>query len=76
MTTTELKYLLDSKQFHHATYRCLGTLWEGLWIYVNKPEGFRGFESGGCFYKDDPALDAAIELVKHTGVSVGSYGRG
>jgi len=75
MTIEQLQQLLANKQFHHATYRCQGTLWEGLWIYA-KYDGLRGFQPVGCFLKDDPNLDAAFEAVRHTGVSVGSYGQG
>ena len=75
MPLDKLRELLASGQFHHATYRGFGTLWEGLWIYA-KYEGMRGFEPVGSFLKDDPELDAAHELVRHTGVSVGAYGQG
>lgn len=75
MTLEQLKALLESGQFHHATYRNSGTLWEGLWIYV-KCDGFRGFGPAGSFLKDSPELDVAHELVRHTGISVGAYGRG
>ncbi len=73
----QLKDLLDSGEFHHASYRSMGTLWEGLWIYRRSATGFRGYEvSGIAFMKADPDLDAAHDLVKNTGVSVGSYGKG
>ncbi len=70
-----LNKLMLSGQFHHATYRNVGSLWEGLWIYT-KYAGARGFQPAGCFGKESPELDAALEATKHTGVSVGSYGQG
>jgi hypothetical protein len=76
MTLEQLRSLLDSGEFHHATYRDIGKLWEGLNIYRKSATGFRGFEGIGIFPKDDPDLAAAHDLVWHTGVSVGSYGRG
>ncbi len=75
MSLEQLKELLASGQFHHATYRNFGTLWEGLWIY-RKYDGLRGFKPAGCFGKDSPLLHDAEELVRGTGVSVGAYGRG
>lgn len=75
-TINELKAMRANGEFHHATYRDVGSLWEGLWIYVNADDGFRGFKPGGVFYKDDPNLDAAYEIVRGTGISLGSYGRG
>ncbi len=77
MTDLEmLRTLLSTGEFHHATYRCVGSLWEGLWIYRRSAVGFRGFEVAGCIRKGEPDLDAAYELVRGTGISVGSYGRG
>lgn len=75
MNIIQLKELVSSGEFHHATYRNMGTLWEGLWIY-KKYEGLRGFIDCGCFAKDNLEFDEAQQLVRHTGVSVGSYGRG
>lgn len=76
----DLRELLASGQFHHATYRNQGTLWEGLWIYRKDETGFdRGsgpFVPAFAFFKDEPELDAAHELVRQTGVSLGSYGQG
>ncbi len=76
MKPEELKLLIDAGKFHHATYRNIGTLWEGLWIYSKSPTGFRGFDLAGSFLKDSPDLNAAEELIRHTGISVGSYGQG
>ena len=66
---------MASGEFHHATYRNRGTLWEGLWIY-RKYEGLRGFEPAGSFLKDSADLDSAYEIVLKTGVSIGAYGQG
>jgi len=74
----QLKDLLDSGEFHHATYRDIGTLWEGLHFYRRAPSGHRGFEYAGCINakRDASVMDEAQKLVKGTGVSVGSYGKG
>jgi hypothetical protein len=75
MTIEELRALIKSGKFHHATYRNQGTLWEGLWIYQFSTMG-RGFEPVACFAKNDPNLAAAEELVRKFGTSLGSYGNG
>ena len=51
MTIPELRQLLDSGKFHHATYRNFGNLWEGLWIY-EKADELRGFLPVGTFAKE------------------------
>lgn len=71
-----LKALVDSGEFHHATYRNQGTLWEGLWFYKRSEAGFRGYEIVGCILKDDPDLEDGWRLVKGTGVSLGCFGEG
>ena len=84
MTLQELKDLRTSGRFHHATYRDLGTLWEGLWIYANEEPGpnhkpgnwHPGFKPFGAFLKDSPDLEAAYAEVRGSGVSVGRYGAG
>ena len=76
MTLTELNRLRASGEFDHATYRDHGTLWEGLWIYVKAPTGFRGYAPAGMFPKGSPELAAAFELLRGTGISVGAYGQG
>lgn len=76
MPLETLKQLRESGQFHHATYRNRGTVWEGLWIYIKASDGFRGYSPTGFFPLGDPELDAAHELVRGTGISVGSYGKG
>jgi len=75
MTIQRLKDLLASGEFHHATYRNFGTLWEGLWIY-KRYAGLRGFVPVGSFPKDSPFLKEAESLVGGRGISVGSYGQG
>lgn len=76
----QLTQILDNKQFHHATYRDLGKLWEGLHIYVRstyEEGGFRGYKhSGLSFPKDHPELEQANEMLRNTGISLGSYGQG
>ena len=76
MTLDELKTLRADGKFHHATYRNLGTIWEGLYIYQKKDSGWRGFEIAGVFGKNDPNLPAAEDLLRGTGISVGAYGQG
>lgn len=77
MTLADLKELLDSKEFHHATYRELGSIWEGLYIYAKDPDPkWVGYRLVGSFNKADGTLDQAEELVRGTGVSLGAYGRG
>ena len=79
MITSEghlLAELLEDGEFHHATYRNIGTIWEGLWFYRTDPDGHRGFTVAGCVGKNNPDLDEAHEMVAGTGVSVGAYGSG
>ena len=75
MTLDELDALQKSGEFHHATYRDIGTIWEGLWIY-RKYNGLRGFEPAGAFLRGAADLDAAHAMVRQSGISVGSYGQG
>ncbi len=76
MTIADLKQSLASGRFHHATYRNQGTLWEGLWIYESSGEESRGFKPIGFFPGGTPEETEAHELVRHTGVSLGSFGKG
>jgi hypothetical protein len=73
-----LRQLLDAGDFHHATYRCVGSVWEGLWIYRKADTGFRGYEVAASIPKDDPNLDVAYALLheRNIGSSFGSYGNG
>jgi len=72
----ELKRVLANGTFHHATYRNRGTVWEGLWVYLKDPDGFRGYAVGFNISKDSPHIDVAHDLCRGTGISVGSYGCG
>jgi hypothetical protein len=78
MTLEQLKALRASGKFHHATYREIGKVWEGLYIYEKDATGFRGFLLAGAFNKsmDPEGLRAAEAEVAGTGVSVGAYGNG
>lgn len=67
MPLETLKQLRESGQFHHATYRNRG---------IKASDGFRGYSPAGFFPVGDPELDAAHELVRGTGISVGSYEKG
>lgn len=72
-----LRAMLSSGEFHHATYRCQGSLWEGLWIYPRDPNGFRGYGAPTlCFHAGTPELPEAEKLCQGTGISVGAYGVG
>jgi len=76
MTIDTLKRIMESGQFDHATYRNLGTIWEGLYIYV-KEDSKIGFTLAGSFNKNDGSIvDQAYELVRSTGVSLGIRGNG
>lgn len=79
MTLEALKKIIADGDFHHATYRT--NFARGLHIYsVAKPgSGFRGFEYAGFFSEalcTKEEIDAAYDVVRNTGVSVGSYGNG
>ena len=76
MTIANLKEMMDNGSFHHATYRCIGTLWEGLWIYRRSETGFQGYDVAGSFNKSNPDLELAMNATQGTGVSLGAYGRG
>ena len=79
MTSLEqLKALLASGEFHHATVRQNGNLHDGLWFYRVSPASPRGFEVAGCVNArtDAADVDEAYRVVAHTGISAGSYGNG
>jgi hypothetical protein len=75
-----LREILKSGEFHHSTYRDIGTLWEGLRVYVREKNGFNGFTGMSpravFFGKDDPDLKTATALVCCRGISVGAFGQG
>jgi hypothetical protein len=84
MTLTDLRELLTSGKFHHATVKLgRGRCWDGLYIY-EKGEGvgsFRGYKLTGAIPygwgdSESPEMTAAMELVKSTGWSFGAYGEG
>ena len=75
MNILTLNKLIQQGKFHHATYRNIGTLWEGLWIY-QKYAGLRGFEPVGFFAKGSEELEQAENRLRDTGISVGSFGQG
>lgn len=70
-----LRDLLSEDSLHHATYRNHGSIWEGLYIYIKSSKNFR-FEPCLVFGKNDPDLTAAENIVRHTGISFGAYGKG
>lgn len=75
MTLDELKLLIAEGKFNHATYRDIGTIWEGLYIYAKANDRFRGYVPVGSFSKGQSS-DETYELVKNSGVSMGAYGNG
>ena len=85
MTISELRELLASGQFHHATVKVgRGSCWDGLFIYAVETATHyrhRGFKLVGSFPygwgdTESPEMTEAYELVRHTGTSFGSYGQG
>lgn len=83
-----LKALIAAGEFHHATYRERGTIWEGLWIYKRAQTG-RGFTPVGCIpgrvgaefcggtrETNRSVLDEAYKLIGGARISVGAYGEG
>lgn len=77
MTLEMLQKLLDSGEFHHATYRT--DFARGLHIYKNDPKGFRGFDYVGCFSEvcdTKETISKAYDMTRRTGVSLNAYGRG
>ena len=76
MTLDALDRLFALGRFDHATYREIGSIWEGLYVYGKDSQGCRGFSLVGCFAKDSPDLRAAESRCRRTGISVGAYGHG
>jgi hypothetical protein len=84
MTLDDLKALITSGNFHHATVRVgRGRCWDGLYIYEHAggPGSFQDFKLAGSFSygwgdSESPEMTAAYELVRQTGTSFGSYGQG
>ena len=84
MTLDDLRDLIASGKFHHATVRNgRGRCWDGMYIYEagNGPGFFRGFRLVGSFPigwgdQEDPTMTAAYEMVKGSGVSSNAYGEG
>ena len=74
----KLKSLIESGEFHHATYRNVGTIWEGLHFYRKDEKGFRGFSIAGCINKSfgKEAMDKAHDILPSGSLSVGAYGEG
>jgi hypothetical protein len=66
-----LRWMLADGTFHHATYRDQGTIWEGLYVYQvdDSPMGY----TLALSFNKGAESDAAHNLVRHTGVSLGSF---
>lgn len=77
-TLEDLKALIDSGQFHHATYRRNGNMMDGWYIYAKEDNGFNGFVLVGSFIEDAGSeIELAVHaIVRDTGYSIGSYGGG
>lgn len=84
MTLDDLRTLIDTGKFHHATVKVgLGRCWNGLYIYERGegPGYFRGFRLAGFFPygwepQASPEFEAASDMVARFGTSFGSYGQG
>jgi len=76
MTINELKKLMDSGEFHHATMRV--DFARGLHIYAKDDNKFNGFKPVGYFSSvyEKELCDEAYQITRKTGVSLGSYGQG
>ena len=74
ITIKQLKQLQAEGKFHHATYRQIGTLLEGLYVYEKEENGYNGFKQAGVIYKDDASFNEAHKLVNC--VHVGAYRKG
>jgi len=72
----KLRGMMADGSLHHVTYRCRGTVWEGLWFYRKAADGFRGYEVAGCVNKNDPDYADAEEATRGIGIHVGAYGHG
>lgn len=77
MTIEELKKLMDSGEFHHATMRT--DFARGLHIYANESENkFNGFKPVGYFSSvyEKELCEEAYQITRKTGISMNAYGRG
>ena len=79
MKLDELQSLIESNRFHHATYRNLGTLWEGLYIYArDDSQDWIGYRLVDCFNaREQPSeLRSAEDMIRQQttgGIAVGSF---
>ena len=71
-TIEDVKQLVASGRFHHATARTIGV--SKLWIYARDPDGFRGYTLVAAIDDTDEA-HVYFRSIGH-GVSVGAYGAG
>ncbi len=84
MTVDELRALIASGKFHHATVKSgQGRCWDGLYVYEagDGPGYCRGFKLTGSFAygwgdRESPDMTAAYDLVRGSGISFGAYGEG
>lgn len=76
MTLEQLKTLMDSGEFHHATMRT--DFARGLHIYAKEDNKFNGFKPVGYFSSvyNKEECDKAYEMTRKTGISINAYGRG
>lgn len=72
MTIEQLKTLLATGDFHHATYRT--DFARGLHVYSKSGARGWGFGYAGAFSEYDPLpLAYAYQLTRKTGIYEGSY---
>lgn len=68
----DVRDLVASGRFHHATVRTIGM--PRIWVYAKNPDGFRGYTLVGSI-ADTVGNHNYFISIGH-GVSVGSYGVG
>lgn len=73
MTIEELKILMESGNFYHATMRT--DFARGLHIYAKEDNKFNGFKPVGYFSSvyNKEECDEAYKIVRGTGIYEGSY---
>jgi hypothetical protein len=73
MTIEELKKLMSSGEFHHATMRT--DFARGLHIYAKEDNKFNGFKPVGYFSSvyNKEECERAYQITRNTGIYEGSY---
>ena len=73
MDIAELKGLLSSGHFHHATYRTDFSRGLHVYRYSLDTDGAWGFQYVGMFSENDETCKEAYDLVRRSGVYEGAY---